>query len=70
MKHRNRLLPGTHVHHRNHGPGVVLIEWGPIPVKQDSKSTFSSANDVYDVIFGVGAERYLHCCRIEHLVRI
>ena len=67
---RNRLTPGTPVHHAKHGDGRVLGEWGPLEVWQDTTSSFSSGFDVYDVMFGVGDGRHLHCCRIEYLERI
>jgi hypothetical protein len=68
---RPRMLPGTLVHHDVHGDGRVVREWGPIEVThQTAPRSFASSDGVYDVVFGVGLYRFLHCCRAEYLQRI
>ena len=72
MKPRLRLLPGTVVLHAHHGLGTVLGEWGPIDLvgmteTEPARRAMCACHDVYDVIFGTGENRYLHCCRIEFL---
>jgi hypothetical protein len=66
-----RLLFGTPVHHNVHGDGLVVREWSPIEVPhQTAPRSFASCDGVYDVVFGVGPYRFLHCCRAEYLQRI
>lgn len=63
--------PGASVQHPTHGVGRVLGEWGPIEVVGTRGSCeLANCHGIYDVEFGIGPHRVLHCCRGEYLQRM
>lgn len=62
-----KLHSGDEVHHRKYGVGIVICEWGQIPMQDECQHIVTGAG-IYDIRFiNAYGKPFLHCCRTPFL---